>query len=46
MLPLPIRNNDEFNSWFDDTNGDKVEISNLEFYKSEILYYTDFEAYK
>lgn len=43
---IAYKDNDEFNSWFDDTNGDKVEISNLEFYKSEILYYTDFEAYK
>lgn len=43
---IAYKDNDNFNRWFDDANGDRVQISDLEFYKSEILYYTDFESYK
>jgi hypothetical protein len=38
--------NIEFNTWFDSNNLDKVSIGDLEFYKSEILYYVDFESYR
>lgn len=43
---MAYNENIEFNTWFDDTNGDKVQIGDLEFFKSEILYYTDFESYR
>lgn len=38
--------NNEFNQWFDNNDDEKVIIWELEFYKSDVLYNTDYESYK
>ena len=46
MKRFPYEMHEEFNSWFDELQETMIQIGNLEFRPSKVLYNEDFEAYK